>query len=162
MADIHPFRAFRFDTQKVSLADVLTQPYDKITAAMQERYYAASPFNLIPVEKGKSLPGDTPQNNVYTRAAQKVEEWIAAKILVQDAAPAVYVYSQEYLVPGSHIRLTRIGFIALGRIEDFDAHVVFRHERTLSAPKADRIELLRHTRLQTGQLFMLYEDPVHK
>lgn len=162
MADIHPFRAFRFDTQKVSLADVLTQPYDKITAAMQERYYAASPFNLIPVEKGKSLPGDTPQNNVYTRAAQKVEEWIAAKVLVQDAAPAVYVYSQEYLVPGSHTRLTRIGFIALGRIEDFDAHVVFRHERTLSAPKADRIELLRHTRLQTGQLFMLYEDPVHK
>ena len=53
----------------------------------------------------------------------------------------------------------RIGFIALGRVEDYDAKVVFRHERTLSAPKADRIELLRNTRAQTGQLFMLYDDP---
>jgi uncharacterized protein (DUF1015 family) len=44
-------------------------------------------------------------------------------------------------------------------VEDYDAHVVFRHERTLSAPKADRIELLRHTHAQTGQLFMLYNDP---
>ena len=30
MADIQPFRAFRYDTQRVALKDVLTQPYDKI------------------------------------------------------------------------------------------------------------------------------------
>ena len=61
-------------------------------------------------------------------------------------------------MPGTQTRETRIGFIALGRVEDYDAKVVFRHERTLSAPKADRIELLRNTRAQTGQLFMLYDD----
>jgi uncharacterized protein (DUF1015 family) len=159
MAEIHPFRAFRFDTNRVPLDQVLTQPYDKITPAMQERYYAASPYNLIAIEKGKVLPEDSPQNNVYTRAARKLEEWIAEKILVQDDAPGIYIYSQAYLVPGTQAHRVRIGFIALGRIEDYDAHVVFRHERTLSAPKADRIELLRHTRAQTGQLFMLYDDP---
>ena len=63
------------------------------------------------------------------------------------------------MCPGRKRAATRIGFIALGRVEDYDAQVVFRHERTLSAPKADRIELLRHTRVQTGQLFMLYDDP---
>src|SRR4029077_2066410 len=36
--------------------------------------------------------------------------------------------------------------------------VVFRHEHTLSGPKADRLELLRHTKTHTGQLFMLYSD----
>jgi uncharacterized protein (DUF1015 family) len=36
--------------------------------------------------------------------------------------------------------------------------VVFRHEHTLSGPKADRLELLRHTKMNTGQLFMLYSD----
>ena len=159
MADIQPFRAYRYDTTRVALKDVLTQPYDKITPAMQERYYAASPCNLIPVEKGRVLPDDSPATNVYTRAAQKVDEWIAQKILVQDAAPSIYVYSQEFEVPGTRTRRTRIGFIALARVEDYDAHVVFRHERTLSAPKADRIELLRHTRAQTGQLFLLYDDP---
>jgi uncharacterized protein (DUF1015 family) len=162
MANIHPFRAFRYDPTRVPLTDVLTQPYDKITPAMQERYYAASPYNLITVEKGRVLPGDSAENNVYARAAQKLEEWIAEKILLQDAAPAIYIYSQEYAVPGTHTHRVRSGFIALGRIEDYEAKVVFRHERTLSAPKADRMELLRHTRAQTGQLFMLYEDPAKK
>lgn len=162
MAEVHSFRAFRYDTNRVSLKDVLTQPYDKITPAMQGRYYAASPYNLVAIEKGKVSADDTPQNNVYTRAAQKIEEWIAQKILVRDAAPSIYVYSQEFLVPGTNMRRLRIGFIALGRVEGYDAQVVFRHERTLSGPKADRIELLRHTRAQTGQLFMLYDDPARK
>jgi len=159
MADIQPFRAYRYDTNRVALKDVLTQPYDKISPEMQDRYYAASPYNLITVEKGRVLPGDSDTNNVYTRAAKKVDEWIADKILAQDAAPSIYIYSQEFLVPGTQTRRVRIGFIALGRVEDYDAHVVFRHERTLSAPKADRIELLRQTRVQTGQLFLLYDDP---
>ncbi len=159
MAEIQPFRAYRYDTNRVSLKDVLTQPYDKVSPAMQERYYAASPYNLITIEKGRILSGDADGNNVYTRAAQKVDEWIAEKILAQDAKPSIYIYSQEFLVPGTQMRRVRMGFIALGRVEDYDAHVVFRHERTLSAPKADRIELLRRTRVQTGQLFLLYDDP---
>jgi uncharacterized protein (DUF1015 family) len=162
MAEIRPFRAYRYDTDRVALKDVLTQPYDKITPEMQERYYAASPYNLIAIEKGKTAAGDTPENNLYTRAAARVEEWIGAKILVQDGAPSIYVYAQDYLVLGTQTRRTRIGFIALGRVEDYSAGVVFPHERTLSAPKADRIELLRHTRTQTGQLFMLYDDASRK
>jgi uncharacterized protein (DUF1015 family) len=159
MAEIQPFRAYRYDPKRVALKDVLTQPYDKISPQMQDRYYAVSPYNLVPVEKGRSLDGDSPENNVYTRAAQKVREWIAEKILVQDAAPAVYVYTQEFEVPGTGNRRTRAGFIALGRVEDYEAKVVFRHERTLWGPKADRIELLRRTGAQTGQLFFLYDDP---
>jgi uncharacterized protein (DUF1015 family) len=158
MAEIQPFRAYRYDTNRVALRDVLTQPYDKITPAMQESYYAASPYNLIAIEKGRVLPADEPGNNVYSRAASKIEEWIAAGILAQDAVPNIYVYSQEFLVPGTHTRRTRIGFIALTRVENYDAEVVFRHEHTLSGPKADRIELLRQTRAQTGQLFFLYDD----
>jgi uncharacterized protein (DUF1015 family) len=158
MAEIQPFRAYRYDAKRVALKDVLTQPYDKISPQMQEKYYAASPYNLIPVEKGRTLEGDSPENNVYTRAAQKVREWIGEKVLVQDSAPAVYVYTQEFQVPGTQTRRTRSGFISLVRIEDYDAKVVFRHEHTLSGPKADRIELLRRTGAQTGQLFFLYED----
>jgi len=158
MADIRPFRAIRYNSEKVKLADVLTQPYDKITPAMQEKYYAASPYNLIPVEKGKTSAADTSADNVYTRASKVVEEWLAKQILVQDEQPGIYVYTQEFTVPGTQAKKTRQGFIGVGRVEDYDAKVVFRHERTLSAPKADRIELLRQTRLQTGQLFLLYED----
>ncbi len=159
MAEIFPFRAYRYNAALVDPAKVLTQPYDKITPAMAEKYAAASPYNLIPIEKGKSLPSDTPADNVYTRAAKTLDEWIRAKVIVQDAAPSLYAYFQEYTVPGTSERRVRKGFIAVGRIEDYSAGVVFRHEQTLSGPKADRLELLRHTETHTGQLFMLYSDP---
>jgi len=162
MAEIQPFRAYRYDTNRIDPAGVLTQPYDKITPAMQDRYYAASPYNLIAIEKGRVLSDDSPGNNVYTRAAKTIDQWIAEKILLRDPAPAIYVYAEEFEIPGAHGRRERIGFIALTRVEDYDAHVVFRHERTLSAPKADRIELLRNTRAQTGQLFLLYDDPARQ
>jgi uncharacterized protein (DUF1015 family) len=158
MAEIFPFRAYRYNAARVDPAKVLTQPYDKITPAMAENYAAASPYNLIPVEKGKSLPQDSPANNVYTRAAKALEDWIQAGVLVQDAAPSLYAYFQEYTVPGTSERRVRKGFIAAGQIEDYSAGVIFRHEQTLSGPKADRMELLRHTQTHTGQLFMLYND----
>ena len=159
MAEIFPFRAYRYNTALVEPAKVLTQPYDKITPAMAEKYAAASPYNLIPIEKGKSRPDDTAADNVYTRAAKTLDEWIRAKVIVQDATPSLYAYFQEYTVPGTSERRVRKGFIAVGRIEDYSAGVVFRHEQTLSGPKADRLELLRHTQTHTGQLFMLYSDP---
>ena len=159
MAEIRPFRAYRYDTNRVALKDVLTQPYDKITPEMQERYYAASPYNLIAIEKGKPEPEDTPtsstasiasapsnaltasaENNVYTRAAAKLDEWIAAKILVQDQAPSIYVYAQDYLVPGTQTRRTRIGFIALGRVEAPSGRI------DSTRPRANAAKIIRTTR----------------
>jgi uncharacterized protein (DUF1015 family) len=159
MAEIFPFQAYRYNLQRVKLADVVTQPYDKITAAMQERYAAVSPYNLIAVEKGKPSPKDSAADNVYTRAESALEQWIRDGVMVRDSRPGIYVYFQEYAVPGTTERRTRKGFIALGRVEDYAARVVFRHELTHTGPKADRLELLRHTRTHTGQLFMLYSDP---
>jgi len=159
MAQVHPFQAFRYNPQRVPFERVLTQPYDKISTSMQESYYAADPHNLVAVEKGRSYPTDTPQNNVYTRAAAALESWIREDIVKQDPAPSFYAYSQQYAVPGTGEQRTRRGFIGAGKLEDYAAGVVFRHEHTLSGPKADRLELLRHTRTHTGQLFMLYSDP---
>lgn len=158
MAELFPFQGYRYSPARVSLARVLTQPYDKITPAMQEKYYAADPHNLIAVEKGRVLPGDSPQNNVYTRAAQSLDDWIASGTLVREPASSFYVYEQEFTLPPARDPLVRRGLIALLRIEDYSAGVVFRHEQTLAGPKADRLELLRHTRAHTGQLFMLYDE----
>ena len=158
MAQVYPFRAFRYNPARAPFDRVLTQPYDKISPAMQEKYYAADPHNLIAVEKGRAYPGDTPQNNVYTRAAATLNDWIRENVVMQDPEPAFYAYTQEYTVPGTEERCTRQGFIGAGKLEEYSAGVVFRHEHTLSGPKADRLELLRHTKMHTGQLFMLYSD----
>jgi uncharacterized protein (DUF1015 family) len=159
MALVEPFRAYRYNPSLAPFEKVLTQPYDKITPARQEEYYAEDPHNLIAIEKGRTYKEDSAQNNVYIRAAASLNSWIAEHVIRQDSAPAFYAYSQEYEVPGMALRRTRRGFIGAGKLEDYSANVIFRHEHTLSGPKADRLELLRHTRTHTGQLFMLYSDP---
>jgi uncharacterized protein (DUF1015 family) len=158
MAQVYPFRAFRYNPERAPFDRVLTQPYDKISPAMQEKYYSADPHNLITVEKGRAYSTDTPQDNVYTRAQAAIEDWIRNQVVVQDPAPSFYSYTQEYTVPGKEERRMRRGFIGAGKLEEYSAGVVFRHEHTLSGPKADRLELLRHTKTHTGQLFMLYSD----
>ena len=160
MAVIFPFRAWRYDPERVPVQQAVTQPYDKITPAMQERYYQASPHNLVRIILGKSLPADSDTENVYTRAAASFQNWRQTGVLRRDPEPSLYLYSQTFRLPGdvpaNQAPAERRGFIALGRIEDYSAGVVFRHEQTLAKPKADRLHLLRATRAHFGQIFMLY------
>jgi uncharacterized protein (DUF1015 family) len=158
MAQVYPFRAFRYNPAHAPFERVLTQPYDKISSAMQDKYYAADAHNLIAVEKGRVYPSDAPGNNVYTRAAAAIQEWIRKEVVIQDPTPSFYGYTQEYTVPGTQERQTRRGFIGAGQLEEYSAGVIYRHEHTLSGPKADRLELLRHTQISTGQLFLIYSD----
>ena len=166
MADIYPFPALRYDLNRVSASDVVTQPYDKISPAMQETYYAASPYNLVRIILGKADAGDNEAENVYTRAAGSLKQWQQEGVVKQDARPAIYYYTQRFTVPasaigahGAAVEFERRGFIAAGRLHDYADGVVFRHEQTLAKPKSDRLNLLRATKAHFGQIFMLYSDP---
>ena len=148
------------------MADVVTQPYDKITSEMQERYYNLSPYNLVRVVLGKHQPDDNDEHNVYTRAAETLKKWRADHILREETTPALYGYSQTYTVPGTggatgvkaEIRERR-GFIALGQLHDYADKVVFRHEQTFPKHKSDRLALFKATRAYCEQIYMLYSDP---
>jgi uncharacterized protein (DUF1015 family) len=159
MAKIFPFQPFRYTAKAGTLQTLVTQPYDKISPEMQQRYLEASPYNLVRIILGKRQESDSDTDNVYTRATRHLQDWTAEAILARDAEPALFAYFQEFTVPDSHERLVRKGFIGLGAVEEYSAGVVHRHEQTLSGPKKDRMELLRHTHAHFGQLFMLYPDP---
>ena len=161
MAKIQPFRALHYNPSQIQgLSEVVTQPYDKISPEMQSQYYRSSPFNLVRVIRGRIYADDNPQDNVYIRAAQCFREWIENRILVSDSEPAIYPYDQEYEVPGHPgSKKVRRGFIAVCRLEDYSAKIIHPHEETLSAPKTDRLELLKVTRAHFGQIFVLYSDP---
>ena len=170
MADIHPFRAFRYTNDQqggspaVSPAQVVTQPYDKITPALQDRYYAASPYNLVRIILGRHEDAnDNPANNVYSAIGCSFSRLAAARHPSPGCSTLAHTLIPNALDCRDRIKklspeLERRGFIALGRIEDYSAGVVFRHEQTLAKPKADRLDLLRATRAHFGQIFMLYED----
>jgi uncharacterized protein (DUF1015 family) len=175
MARIYPFRALRYDTSRVRMEDVVTQPYDKISPEMQQSYYDRSPYNLIRIILGKREPQDTePQDflpageqahNVYTRAAESLHQWRAEGILAEEAEPGLYGYSQTYTVPHSAAAgrpaetRERRGFIALGHLYDYADKVVYRHEQTFPKHKSDRLALFKATRAYCEQIYMLYSDP---
>jgi uncharacterized protein (DUF1015 family) len=161
MAEIRPFRALHYSPSRIQdLWKVVTQPYDKISPEMQARYYSSSPFNLVHVILGKARADDNPRDNVYIRAGRYFRQWIEDRILVSELEPALYPYDQEYEVPGRPGSIeVRRGFIAVCRLEDYSAKIVHPHEETLSAPKTDRLELLKATRAHFGQIFVLYSDP---
>jgi uncharacterized protein (DUF1015 family) len=160
MARLFPFRALRYNLAQVSAQDVVTQPYDKITPAMQQGYYQRSPYNLCRIILRMPELFDQ-EGDAYTSAARDFAAWREAGILAQEQQPCVFAYSQRFSVPGEAGTVReRRGFIALGELYDYSQGVVFRHEQTLSKPKSDRLNLLRATRAHFGQIFMLYSDPV--
>src|ERR1700733_7016095 len=142
------------------MEDVVTQPYDKITPAMQQAYYQRSIYNLVRIILGLPELFDEPgSNDVYTRAARDFADWRRMGILAQEKDACIFAFSQRFTVPGGDGEIhERRAFIALGEVCDYSQQVVFRHEQTLAKPKADRPDLLRATRAHFGQIFMLYED----
>jgi uncharacterized protein (DUF1015 family) len=158
LANIYPFQPYRYTAKAGDLSSVVTQPYDKISPEMQTRYLAQSPHNLVRLILGERKASDNDAENVYTRAAGYLQNWIEQGVLAREERPAFYAYFQEFTPPDSHERLTRKGFIGAGAIEDYSANIVHRHEQTLSGPKKDRMELLKHTQAHFGQIFMLYPD----
>jgi uncharacterized protein (DUF1015 family) len=159
LARIFPFQPYRYSAKAGTAENLVTQPYDKISTAMQARYLSLSPYNLVRIVLGEKRASDTDRDNVYTRAAACLNTWMTEGILEQERAPSLYAYYQQFTVPDTGQEVERKSFIGLSALEDYSAGVVYRHEQTLSGPKKDRMELLRHTRAHFEQIFMLYDDP---
>jgi uncharacterized protein (DUF1015 family) len=159
VATIAPFRGIRYNVHKVGdLSKVVSQPYDRVRYGLQDKYYDLHPYNIVRITKGREFEDDTPERNVYTRARDFYQTWLDAGYLLRDTAPSLYVYHQTFTLPDGSER-TRKAFIAALELVEFEEGIVLPHERTLSGPKADRLNLLRATETNFGLIFMLYPDP---
>ncbi len=153
MVDIRPFKAIRYTGKAGDIEKLIVQPYDKIDAEMQEKYYSQSDYNYcrltLPIEE-----------NRYEISKQRLGEWLEEEILAVDEVPGLYVYYQEFELFGK--QYVRKGFIGALRLHPFEEDIVLPHEKTHKGPKIDRLNMLKTTRhtLETG--FILYSDPEKK
>ncbi len=156
---IKPFKAYRFNKSVVQDPGAcIAPPYDVIDAAQQQALYERNAYNIVRATKGLKHADETDGDNVYTRAADYLNQAVADGALTQDADEAIYVYVQDFEIGGKHYE--RSGIIALGGLTAFGEGVQ-PHEKTLEGPKADRLNLTRATACQLGQIFMLYDDPTN-
>jgi len=151
-----PFRGIRYDTSKVGdIAAVVAPPYDVISPEQRDRFCTTHPRNIVHLELGKDLPGDTDSENRYHRAGRAFFQWAADGSLMQDAAPAFYVYDQEFMLGAR--KLTRRAFFAAVRLEPFGRRVL-PHEETMPGPRADRLRLITACPVNLSPIFGLYHD----
>lgn len=158
MADIRPFRGLRYRPDAVGdLGSVLAPPFDVIDAEEQAALHERSPHNIVRLELGQDRPDDGPEENRYTRSAATLRDWHRSQVLVQEERPAFYIYVHEFEHDGQRRRRTSL--LARVRLEPWETGSVRPHERTMVAPKEDRLQVLRHLRANISPVFTLHRDP---
>ena len=135
------------------MENLITQPYDKIDSQMQKEYYEKSPYNycrlILPLEENK-----------YQIADQRIVQWIKEEIMAKEIKPALFVSRQEFTLDGK--KYQRTGLIAAMRLYPYGENMVFPHEATYKAPKADRLNMLRTVQKDLEPVFLIYQDPEKK
>ena len=159
MAEIVPFRAVRYAaTRGRALGELLAPPYDLVSLEQRDELLRRSPHNIIHLTLGEDRPGDGPATtNKYVRAGEYWASWLAQGVLKRDPAPALYPLEQSFWAPDGR-NLRRRGFMAAVRLHEFSEGVIVPHEKTLVAPKADRLELLKAVKANLSPIFGLYRD----
>lgn len=161
MVRIFPFNGIIYNKKKLkNLAKVMAPPYDVISPEYQEELYGRSDFNFIRLILGKEFASDTIYNNRYVRASAFLQGWLRHKIMLKDDQPNIYVYEQKFKAQGK--TFSRVGFIALLRLEEMGRGKVYPHEYTYPKAKLDRLQLMRAANANFESIFTLYSDKKEK
>jgi uncharacterized protein (DUF1015 family) len=155
MSEVHPFQALRYNARRVDLGRVIVPPYDVIAAEDREAFFERDPHNAIRLELTRDVKDQSTTD--YAQIPRALAAWRESGVLLRDPRPGFYPLRQSFTAPdGTHN--ARLGFFGLLRLEDYASRVVRPHERTLEAPKADRLKALRAARGNLSSVLLLYED----
>lgn len=153
MAEIRPFKALRFNTEKAGeISGLVCPPYDIISDEQRKQYIEKNPNNIIRLE----LPTG---NNPYQEAGRLLNDWLRNGILKQDDKDSIYIYEEEFTI--NNITRKFKGCIVRVKLEEFSKGIVLPHEETLSKAKEDRFNLMKATNCNFSQIYSLYMDHEH-
>lgn len=153
MNKIKAFKAVVYNPKKIgNFKLVVCPPYDVISQAFQDILHERSLYNFIYILLAK----DSPIDDKYRRAGVIFRQWLKDDILIQDSTPAIYFYSQQYIIRGE--KKTRLGFISLLRLADEKNSAVFGHENTHEAAKQDRFKLIKQVKANLSPIFIVFPD----
>jgi uncharacterized protein (DUF1015 family) len=151
MASIHPFRALR-PAQDAAPA-VSSVPYDVVSTEEARQMAAGNPLSFLRVTRSEiDLPPDTDpySSEVYAQAKENLAALRERAPLVLDEIPALYLYR---LRMGTH---EQTGIAGCFSIDEYDADIIKKHERTRRDKEDDRTRHIVELRAQTGVVFLTY------
>ena len=149
MAVIRPFRALRPEPSLASR--IAAVPYDVVNTEEARALASGNDLSFLHVSRAEiDLPPDTNPyaDDVYRTAAERFARM--RPHMVEEDVPAAYFYR---LRMGSH---TQTGLAACYSVDEYDADLVKKHERTRRDKEDDRTRHITELRAQTGPVFLTY------
>lgn len=151
MASIKPFKALRPQAQFAK--QVASKPYDVLTSAEAKIETQGNPNSFLHITKSEiDLPEDIDIHSevVYKKAKENLEAFIKRDILFSENKACFYIY--RLTMNGKH----QTGLVALSSIDDYENNIIKKHELTRPDKEQDRINHIKTTGAQTGNVFLAY------
>lgn len=159
MARIHPFQAYRFNSDQVpDIGEVLAPPYDRINAEMLGELRQRSVYNMTHLMPSRPEVKEETIDLLSRKAETTLRDWLARKVLVADEKPGLYYYRQGFIDAEGRHRV-RKGFFALLGHEPEESGIVLHQERTWGKPRVSRLRIMERTHMQMAPILLLFSDP---
>ncbi|MEO7801618.1 MAG: DUF1015 family protein [Ginsengibacter sp.] len=152
MVTIIPFKALRPQAQFAK--QVASKPYDVLTSAEAKIEAQGNPNSFLHVTKSEiDLKDniDVHSQAVYDKAKQNLEAFISRGVLFTESKACYYVY--QLVMDGR----AQTGLVCCSSVDDYENDLIKRHEFTRPEKELDRINHIKTTLGQTGNVFMAYK-----
>lgn len=153
MATIVPFKALR--PQPQSAKQVASKPYDVLNSAEARKETEDNPISFLHITKSEiDLPDNTDvySSDVYERAKQNLNAFMKRDVLFREEKPCYYIYQ---LVMGAR---SQTGLVCGSSVDDYENDIIKKHEFTRPDKELDRINHIKTTGAQTGNVFLAYKS----
>ena len=155
MANIKPFKGYRYNPEKISdMGNVVAPLRYSIGDDEKSKLYELDEYNIVKIFDGKSFETDTEDENKYTRAAEYLNKWIKDGVLLQDDEEAIYLYEEEIEMNGNIY--SNLTFVALLELEELGTGSIRSCEEIKEMSKKDRYDLLAATNADLSMISCLY------
>ncbi len=155
MVTISPFNALRPDAQYAK--NVASRPYDVLNSKEAKIEAEGNPFSFLHITKSEiDLPEDidTHSQAVYDKAKENLQAFISRNVLFKESKSCYYIY--QLIMNGR----SQTGLVCGSSINDYENGLIKKHEFTRPDKELDRINHIRTTGAQTGNVFLAYKNVV--
>lgn len=153
MSNIKPFKALRPQAQFAK--QVASRPYDVLNSAEAKVEVQGNPYSFLHITKSEvSLPDniDIHTQQVYDKAKENLDAYISRGVLFTEDKPCYYIY--QLMMNGK----VQTGLVCGSSVDDYENDVIKKHEFTRPEKELDRINHIKTTRAQTGNVFLAYRN----
>ena len=153
MITIKPFKALRPEAQHAK--QVASRPYDVLSSKEAKVEAQGNPSSFLHITKSEiDLPENTDSHSqqVYDRAKDNLDAFISRNILFRESKPCYYIY--QLVMNGK----SQTGLVCGSSVDDYEKDLIKKHEFTRPEKELDRINHIKTTGAQTGNVFLAYKN----